>query len=73
MIPGNNGQARQNGKSHIALKDVKSRQKFSDGSEIIELMNGASLILEGNSKSVPIFAEQPAPYNQPAPKPKETQ
>jgi hypothetical protein len=59
-----------NGTDQNPLKAVKNREKFADGSELVELMNGAFLIMEGNSKAVPIFAEQPAPYDQPAPMPK---
>jgi len=50
---------------------VRSREVFKDGSQLVELENGSLLLLEGKSSKVLMFAEQPAPYNEPPPKPKE--
>ena len=55
--------------SQPPLEDVKHREVFADGSELVELMNGCLLILEGNSKSVPIFSEHTAACDRSAPTP----
>jgi hypothetical protein len=49
---------------------VRSREVFKDGSQLVELENGSLLLLEGKSSKALMFAEQPAPYSEPPPKPK---
>jgi len=57
----------QNGESNAR---IVRRETFSDGSELIELEGGTILLREGRSANVDLMGEQPAPYDQPAPKPK---
>ena len=45
------------------------QETFSDGSRLSELADGA-FILQETSHAVQPCVEQPAPYNQPPPKPK---
>ena len=49
---------------------VVKTENFSDGSELVELENGALLLRESKTPRRELFAEQPAPYGKPAPKPK---
>jgi len=58
-----NGNGEQDGK-------IVRRETFSDGSQILELENGSMLLLEGKGSKTLAFAEQPAPYDEPAPEPK---
>jgi hypothetical protein len=60
----------KNNGGKISESDVVSRETFSDGSQVVELRNGTLLLLESRTANVLNFAEQPAPYDQPPPKPK---
>jgi hypothetical protein len=57
-----------NGDGDSGRQEVR-RETFSDGSAVVELANGSLLLLESKSARTANFAEQPAPYDQPAPKP----
>ena len=48
---------------------VVRQETFKDGSRLSELANGA-FVLQETSQAVQPYVEQPAPYNQPPPKPK---
>jgi hypothetical protein len=63
-------QNQQNGDGDSSKK-VRSREVFKDGSQLVELENGSLLLLEGKSSKALAFAEQPAPYSEPPPKPKQ--
>jgi len=58
----------QNGESNAR---VVRKETFSDGSELIELEGGTILLREGMSARPEVMGEQPAPYDQPAPKPRQ--
>jgi hypothetical protein len=57
----------QNGESNAR---VVKREAFSDASELIELEGGTILLRERRSANLEVMGEQPAPYHQPAPKPR---
>jgi hypothetical protein len=61
---------KQNNGDGDSGEEVRSREVFKDGSQLVELENGSLLLLEGKSSKALMFAEQPASYNQPPPKPK---
>lgn len=58
-----------NGNGDSGEKVVR-RETFKDGSQLVELENGSLLLLEGKSSKALTFAEQPARYSKPPPKPK---
>ena len=60
----------RNGK---AESRVVKKETFSDGSELIELENGALLLRESKFSRTEVLAEQQAPYNKPAPAPRKKQ
>jgi len=62
--------ASENNGGKISESDVVSRETFSDGSQVVELKNGCLILFEPKTSNVLNFAEQPAPYDQPPPKPK---
>ena len=57
------------GEKYQTNAPVVRQEAFSDGSRLSELADGA-FILQETSHAVQPYVEQPAPYNQPPPKPK---
>ena len=63
----------RNGPGHDGKTNdkVKNRTVFKDGSELVEFEGGSMMIVESGLAKALIGAEQPARYDQPAPRPPE--
>ena len=61
----------RNGPSHDGKSNDKivNRTIFKDGSEIVEFEGGSMMIVESGLAKAYVGAEQPARYDQPAPRP----